>query len=169
MQTGWGIDSMHRRSAWSLVLFMILLCSCSFPPGANTGRIDMGDWCDRDESMPWTGCWTEVAQLDCESGQEFEPEVIIEEFRLTSDGSFSVTWSPFEDYIDYAGPYTLSENSGTIELSLGSRAPPNAKGQGRFTVTDQGELIIRDVWLGARGRADVAAACGHRFRMEADK
>ena len=129
----------------------------------------MGDWCNRDESMPWTGCWTEVAQLDCESPQEFELEVIIEEFRLTADGTFSVTWSPFESYIDYAGPYELREKSGAIALTLGNHAPPNAKGQGSLAVTDRGELILEGIWLGAREKENVTEACGHRFRMKEGK
>ena len=126
----------------------------------------MAEWCNRDESMPWTGCWNEVAQLDCESGQAFEPEKAIGEFRLTADGTFSVTWSPFEHFVDYAGPYEVSEANGTIALSIGDNAPPDAEGQGRFTITDQGELLLQGIWLGAREGETVPQACGHKFRLK---
>jgi hypothetical protein len=126
----------------------------------------MEEWCGRDESMPWAGCWTEVAQLDCESGQELEPEEVIEEFRLASDRRYSVTWSPFERYVDYAGTYAVIEENGTIELTMGKNAPPDADGLGTFTITDQGELILSDIWLGTRGQEDATPACGHIFRRK---
>jgi hypothetical protein len=128
----------------------------------------MEEWCSRDGKRPWTGCWTEVAQLDCESGQEFVPEEPIEEFRLTSAGIFSVTWSPFETFVDYAGQYEVSQKDGAIELAMGNRAPPDAEGQGHFTITDQGDLILEDIWLGARGQENVTRACGHKFRLKAE-
>ncbi len=160
---------MKKLNVLLLLLSLSFLCGCAFDPGENSGGISMEEWCDRDESMPWTGCWTEVAQLDCASGQEFEPEEIIEGFRLTSAGRFSVTWSPFEHYVDYAGPYEVSEKNGTIELTMGNNAPPNVKGRGNFTITDQGELILENIWLGAREQENVTEACGHIFRLKTKK
>jgi hypothetical protein len=124
----------------------------------------MEEWCDRDESMPWTGCWKEVAQLDCETGQHIEPAEKIEEFRLTSDGRYSVTWSAFEFYVDYAGSYEIDAEDGTISLSMGSNAPQNVDGRGRFTITEGGELLLEDAWLGARDTGNAIQACGHVFR-----
>ncbi len=159
---------MKKLNALLALLFLAWLCGCSLAPGANSDRIDMAEWCSRDARMPWTGCWAEVSQLDCESGREFVPETTIGEFRLTSDGIFSVSWSPFETYVDYAGQYRVREKSGTIELVMGSRAPPDAEGQGHFAVTDQGELILEDIWLGAREQENATKACGHRFRMKTE-
>lgn len=160
---------MKKRNILLVLLSLSFLYGCAFAPGEDTDGIDMEEWCDRDESMPWTGCWTEVAQLDCGSGQEFEPEEIIEEFRLTAGGSFSVTWSPFEHFVDYAGQYEAHEASGAIELTMGDRAPPNARGQGSYAITDQGELILDGIWLGARERDNVTKACGHRFVTRAEE
>jgi hypothetical protein len=159
---------MNKPITLLLLLSFPFLWGCAAPPGNNHDGIDMEEWCNRDERLPWTGCWTEVAQIDCESGQEFEPEKAIGEFRLTSDGSFSVTWSPFEHFVDYAGPYKVREKSGAIELTMGDLAPANVKGQGSFTITDQGELILQGIWLGAREQEAATEACGHRFRMKTE-
>jgi len=160
---------MKKLNALLLLFSLLFLCGCASDPGENSDGISMEEWCGRDKSMPWTGCWTEVAQLDCESGQEFEPEGIIGEFRLTSDGTFSVTWSPFEHFVDYAGPYEVSETNDAIELTMGNNAPPNVDGQGNFTITDQGELILENIWLGAREQENVTEACGHMFRLKTKK
>ena len=160
---------MKKLNALFLLLSLLFLCGCASDPGENSDGISMEEWCGRDKSMPWTGCWTEMAHLDCESGEEFEPEEIIEEFRLNSEGIFSVTWSPFEHFVDYAGPYEVSEKNGTIELIMGNNAPPNVDGQGNFTVTDQSELILENIWLGAREQENVTQACGHIFRLKTKK
>lgn len=147
------------------VLFACFCISgCTALPGENDGGIDMEEWCGRDQSMPWTGCWKEVAQLDCETGQQIEPAEKIEEFRLTSDGTYSVTWSAFEFYVDYAGSYDIDEKNGTITLTMGSNAPPDVDGQGNITITEGGELLLEDMWLGARYPDNATEACGHIFR-----
>ena len=157
---------MKKPKVLLLLLPLLILYGCTFDLGGSSGEISMEAWCDRDESMPWTGCWAETVQLDCKSGLEFEPEKIIKEFRLTSDGTFSVTWSPFEHFVDYAGPYEVSEKNDTIELIMGNNAPPNVDGQGNFTITDQGELILENIWLGARSQENVTEACGHIFGLK---
>ena len=156
---------MKMLNALWLLLSLSLLCSCALVPGKDTGGLDMEAWCRRDSRMPWTGCWTEVARLDCDSGQEFEPESTIGEFRLASDGSYSVTWTPFEFFVDYAGPYTVDEQKGLLALTLGDRAPLEAQGQGRYSITEQGELVLEGIWLGVRHPEGTEQACGHRFRM----
>ena len=148
----------------AVLVTLFLFCGCVAVPGENDGGISMEEWCDRDESMPWTGCWKEVAQLECESRQEIEPEDMIEEFRLTSDGKYSVTWTAFEFFVDYAGSYEISEKDGTINLSMSSNAPQNVDGYGKITLTEKGELILEDIWLGAKNPENVTEACGHIFR-----
>jgi hypothetical protein len=154
---------MKRPNALLLLLLVLSLCGCARDPGGNTGAIDAEEWCSKDENRPWTGCWIELARLDCESGQEFEPQELIGEFRLTPNGRYSVTWTPFETFVDYAGQYTVSEEDGTIELNLGDRAPAGAKGRGRFSITDQGDLLLEGIWLGTRHQGREMEACGHRF------
>lgn len=164
-----GVGTMCKLSALWLLLCLSLLSGCAVAPSGDSVGVDSQEWCSRDERMPWTGCWAEVVQLDCESGEEFEPAGAIGEFRLTPDWRFSVTWSPFETYVDYAGQYRVSEEDGTIELTLGNLAPPNAKGRGTFTVTDQDELLLEGIWLGARDHGGATEACGHRFRFRTER
>jgi hypothetical protein len=66
-------------------------------------------------------------------------------------------------------PYEVSEEDGAIELGMGDRAPSDADGVGYLTLTDQGELILEDIWLGARYQGSVAQACGHRFQMRSGR
>jgi hypothetical protein len=160
---------MNKVKGFLFLFFLLGLCGCSLGPGKDSDRIDMEEWCGRDARMPWTGCWTEVAQIDCDSGQEFVPKATIEEFRLTSDGIFSVTWSPFETYVDYAGPYSVNEKARAIELTLGDLAPPRAIGKGRFTITDEGELLVEGIWLGSRDLGSATVACGHRMQLRSQR
>ncbi len=160
---------MKKLNTLLLLLSLSFLYGCTFGSGENSNGISTKEWCDRNESIPWSGCWLEVAQLDCESGQAFEPEKIIKEFRLNPNGTFSVTWTPFEHFVDYAGPYKVSEKNGTIELTTGDKAPPNVDGQGNFTITDKGELVLENIWLGAKEQKNVTKACGHIFRLKTKK
>lgn len=148
----------------AVLIAFLCVCGCTASPPVNDGGIRMEEWCDRVDSMPWTGCWEEVAQLDCDSGQEIEPAQKVEEFRLTSDGRYSVTWTAFETWVDYAGSYAFSETAGTIQLSISSNAPPDFDGEGKISITKEGELILEDMWLGARSAENATAACGHVFR-----
>jgi hypothetical protein len=157
---------MKKLSVLRLLLSVPFLCGCVPVPDPGNVPVDTEEWCSRDDRMPWTGCWTEAARIDCESGWELEPENPIGEFRLTPDGRFSVTWSPFETYVDYAGPYNVNEKTGAIELTLGDLAPLDAKGQGRFTITDEGELLLEGVWLGSRASGSATVACGHRMQLK---
>ena len=159
-----GDGEMKRPNALLLLPLVLSLCGCARDPGGNTGAIDAEEWCSKDENRPWTGCWIELARLDCESGQEFEPQEPIGEFRLTPNGRYSVTWTPFETFVDYAGQYKVSEEDGTIKLNLEDRAPAGAKGQGTFSITDQGDLLLEGIWLGDRHQGRETEACGHRFR-----
>jgi hypothetical protein len=173
MNVGWGKEAnvveygdgeMTRPNALLLLLSMLSLCGCALEPGGSTSGTDLEEWCSKDEERPWTGCWIEVARLDCESGQEFEPQEVIGEFRLTPNGRYSVTWTPFETFVDYAGQYNVSEEDGTIELAVEDRAPAGVQGQGRFSMTDQGDLLLKGIWLGTRHQGREVEACGHRFR-----
>jgi hypothetical protein len=155
---------MKRPNAFLLLLSILCLCGCALDSGGSAGGRQMEEWCSKDEQKPWTGCWIEVARLDCESGQEFEPQETIGEFRLTPNGRYSVTWAPFETFVDYAGKYRVGEEDGTMELTGGDRAPAGAVGQGRFSITDQGDLLLEGIWLGAGHQGREVEACGHRFR-----
>ena len=65
---------------------------------------------------------------------EVAPALAIRELIFDPDGSFAVTWVPFESYKDYWGTYTFDLSQGTLELTVtgGNTIPPDVDGEGRF-------------------------------------
>lgn len=116
------------------------------------------------EGNPVVGSYFEVAQLDCEEGDEVIPEETIGELRLGADMCFGVTWQPFEVYVDYWGSYTVDAEAGAIELTVdgGNYIPEDIDGSGTFTLADGG-LVLHDMWLGLPQDAEGEARCGHIF------
>jgi hypothetical protein len=82
-----------------------------------------------------------------------------------ADGTFTVTWFPFEVYKDYWGTYTFGLEQGTLTLTIdtGNYIPEEFDGEGTFTFEEGGRLVLRDIWLGASPDKEgaVAAQCGH--------
>jgi hypothetical protein len=119
------------------------------------------------EANPLVGFWQEAAQLACDTGAEFVPEVPIGELVFEADGTFSVTWVPFEIYKDYWGTYVFDLAQATLELTVdgGNHVPSDLDLSGSFRFDDQGRLLLTDIWLGEPGSAAAAGerACGHRF------
>jgi hypothetical protein len=150
----------------SFVIIFIIIGGCSSIQNLNIGEISKDEWCKKDEDMPWSGCWREVGQLDCDTGDEFEPEEEIGELRLNPDGSYSITWHPFETYTDYAGKYTIDEANHTIAFNH----PDSSKYDfsGFFMVRSNGDLILTDMWFGPFYKdletSSVKASCGYVFQ-----
>jgi hypothetical protein len=113
---------------------------------------------------PLIGTWREEAQIVCEGEDEVIPHEPIEELRFFADGRVNVTWTPFETYVDYWGTYTFSDD-GAIELVItdGNYIPDDFDGTGRFTISEEGSLLLKDMWLGSPQYGEDAANCGHRF------
>jgi hypothetical protein len=116
------------------------------------------------ETNPLIGYWREVAQLTCDTGAEVTPAKAIAELIFDPDGSFAVTWVPFESYKDYWGTYTFDLSQGTLELTItgGNTILPDVDGEGRFMV-DATELVLSDLWLGTPSLERGPPNCGHRF------
>jgi len=111
------------------------------------------------------GIWRETAQLSCEAYEEVSVEEPIGELIFSADGSMSVTWQPFEAYIDYVGEYRVD---GQGELTINARAinyqPANMDSTGAYVFDDQGRLVLRDIWLGVPPYSSNAnILCGHIF------
>jgi hypothetical protein len=117
------------------------------------------------EGNPLVGYWQEVAQLSCATGAEVAPALPIEELVFGADGTYSVTWTPFESYLDYWGTYAFDPAQGTLELSVtyGNNVPPDVDGNGTFAVAEGKRLILTDLWLGSSREDQGPANCGHVF------
>jgi pimeloyl-ACP methyl ester carboxylesterase len=118
------------------------------------------------ESNPLVGVWHEEERLTCDQYRQVavSPSERIGEVVFNADGTFSVTWFPFEIYKDYWGSYTFDLTSHTLKLSVrsGNYVPPDIDPSGTFLFDDQGRLILQDLWLGTHARApDVSPSCGH--------
>jgi hypothetical protein len=110
------------------------------------------------------GYWGEVMQLPCDGGAPFVPEPVIPELVFRDTGEFTVTWTPFETYIDYGGTFTYDEPTGALVLTVdgGNYIPPDVDGEGTATVVD-GQLVLEDIWLGTAQNPVTPPACGHVF------
>lgn len=109
--------------------------------------------------------WREEAQFVCGTGEEIIPEEPIGELVFNADGTFSVTWTPFEIYRDYWGTYNFDAEAGTLELFVegGNYVPDDIDGNGTFAIDERGRLTLSDMWLGTRFEPIDVAVCGHRF------
>lgn len=119
------------------------------------------------EARPLVGLWRESKQVACGTGAESEPETTIGELRFGADGTFSVTWHPFEIFVDYWGTYEADRETGALTLTVTSGMAPTPEdfdGEGRFEVRDDGSLVLEGIWLGSSPYRDASTpACGHVF------
>ena len=117
------------------------------------------------ESNPLVGYRTEVEQHACGTGAAIAPAEPIEELVINADGTFTVTWFPFETYKDYWGTYAFDQERGTLEMTIefGNYVPDDVDGSGRFSFDERGFLVLTDIWLGTGPQATGERACGHVF------
>ena len=68
---------------------------------------------------PLVGIWEQIAYEGCPAGSR------ILELNFRADGTFSVTWTPFEGYRDYWGSYGFEQETGllTLEIDGGNHIP----------------------------------------------
>lgn len=71
-----------------------------------TGIVDVYDA----DARPLVGRWTQTADPSCST------ESIIRELKFNGDGTFSVTWMPFEAYKDYWGDFDYETQTGLLSL-----------------------------------------------------
>lgn len=113
------------------------------------------------EAMPHVGRWRESKVISCADGSELEPVESIGEIEFWGDGTYSVTWHPFEIYRDYWGPAALdlAANDVTLGISGGNFTPTNFDGSGTFELVDANTLKLQGVWLGTKN--GTFEGCGH--------
>ncbi len=109
--------------------------------------------------------WGEATQFTCTTQTEVVPADPIAELIFRYDGTFTVTWHPFERYVDYGGTYTYDVQQSTLNLIVtgGNYIPPDFHGSGSFSFDSEGRLILRGIWLGSPRDTKGSANCGHSF------
>ncbi|MEW5927151.1 MAG: hypothetical protein AB1941_06695 [Gemmatimonadota bacterium] len=111
---------------------------------------------------PLVGTWAQTGETPC-GGAESAPAAPIRELQFRRDGTFGVTWVPFETYRDYWGTYTYDAASGRLRLTVehGNFVPADLDPDGTAEIED-GVLRLRDMWLGSRNPTG-GPRCGLRF------
>ena len=104
------------------------------------------------EANPLVGRWREKAQTRCDVEEVTVPDLHIEELEFRADGTFSVTWVPFEIYKDYWGAYSYDLKQGTIKFVVegGNYVPSDIDGNGTFEISQSGQLTLKNIWLGSK-------------------
>jgi len=119
--------------------------------------------------QPWAGMWREVERLPCPGAKPAPAgtEVpLIQDLEISEDGTFAVTWHPFERYKDYWGTYTVDRKTNAIRLTVdgGNFVPKGLDLAGTIDFPASGGIVLRDLYLGAPSdAATLPAACGHRL------
>lgn len=101
-------------------------------------------------SSPLVGTWTEVTPTACQQAAHDTAAVALGELKFAADGTFQVTWVPFETYVDYWGIYRHDPASGALVMGATSgnhlRADMRLKGTAR--IDPDGKLQIAGVFFG---------------------
>jgi len=81
-------------------------------------------------ATPLIGRWSQD-KANCEPGSH------IEELIFSADGTFSVTWQPFESYKDYWGQFEYGPETGglTLNVEAGNAIPPDVT-SGNIVISD---------------------------------
>jgi len=118
------------------------------------------------EGNPLVGTWYEAAQLPCGGGTETAPAESLSELVLEADGTIMATWYPFEVYHDYRGKYTTDLATGAITITDvdGNYVPPDLDLTGTFEIDANGDLLLKDMWLGSYQGEQPPPGCGQRFK-----
>ena len=145
-----------------------------FAVGGKTRRVENEIVVIDPAPQPWAGMWRETARLTCTAeGKAGRPDStpadeapLIREFSLNEDGTFDVTWFPFERYKDFWGTYIVDRESGAVAFTVtgGNAVPPeDADLTGSLKLVPGEGLVISDLYFGAPHGSSPPPACGHRF------
>ncbi len=83
----------------------------------------------------------------------------IRELVFRPDGTFLLTWTPFETYSDYGGEWTYDARTGQLDMRTTGRAnyiPEDVDLSGRATIAD-GTMTLEDMTLGSWERGAICA------------
>jgi hypothetical protein len=101
-------------------------------------------------SNPLVGTWRERAVLACRDNTETASSEGFEELVFRADGRFTLTWHPFEVYVDYWGTYTHSAVDGALQMRIegGNYIPQTTDLSGSAKVQDDGSIRLEGVYFG---------------------
>lgn len=104
------------------------------------------------EAQPLVGRWAQPEEACAAAGAEPVRELIFH-----PDGTFSLTWTPFEIYKDYWGTYTFEEGTLTLIPDGGNHIPSDASFSGKVAL-DSGALQLSPAVFGSSPRGSACAA-----------
>lgn len=104
------------------------------------------------EAQPLVGKWAQAEDACAEAGAEPVRELIFH-----PDGTFSLTWTPFEIYKDYWGTYTFEAGVLTLTPDGGNHIPGDASLSGRVEV-DSDALQLPPALFGSPPYGSACAA-----------
>lgn len=109
--------------------------------------------------------WVEKAALPCDPEEENIPGEF-QELIFNADGTFKLTWYPFEIYVDYWGTYTYDPASGALSMQIvgGNFVPENTDLEGTVEVQDDGTIRLDSIYFGVPYSPDETTAeptCGY--------
>jgi hypothetical protein len=149
------------RMTIAIVLIGVLIAGC------NTVKTDKPICRVPDQCV---GTWLEIEQFGG-GGIVVTPKSPIKKFVIESDGSFSVTWQPFETYCDFWGTchFPSGTNTALFYVLSGNHIPAYFDGRGSYRFRN-GNLVFDDLFFGhPRAEQDklkdpVKAIFGHKFK-----
>lgn len=103
-----------------------------------------------DAAQPLVGLWRQLSRSGCVAFNEITAVQPINELEFRADGTFSVTWTPFETYRDYWGSYQtdLARRSLLLKIDQGNYVPANFRGEGSFRLKDKSTIELEGIYLG---------------------
>jgi hypothetical protein len=105
-----------------------------------------------DAAQPLVGLWRQQTRTGCSTVGEITAVEPINELEFRADGTFSVTWTPFETYHDYWGIYTsdLAKQSLSLKIDQGNYVPADFRGKGAYKLKDKNTLELEGIYLGSQ-------------------
>lgn len=118
------------------------------------------------EANPLAGRWAQEMPAAGAGGETPRFYEQINELHFKADGTFSVTWVPFECYKDYWGTYTSDKETGRLKLTIdrGNHMPADVNGDGTFTLDGSGRLALKGICLGSPSEEAKGAGCDLVFK-----
>ena len=111
-------------------------------------------------SAPLVGRWQVKGIIGCDGAQHAPQSQLAKELIFDANGKFSVTWRPFESYVDYWGDYVYDSDRKQLSMIIsgGNYVPAGVRLQGVARVTPDGNGELQGIWLGAEKAASDAEA-----------